>query len=222
MRPRSLPVPLAPEGLPFLLPPAIVAVAILPLGGGWSVAAGVLLLLAALVAWFFRDPERTAPDGPGLIVSPADGRVMRVGPAEPSFEAPPGLTQAVTIFLGIQDVHVNRSPASGRIETVCYRPGSFVAAFREEASRGNERNEVALATPDGPVAFRQVAGAVARRIVFHRSPGDAVERGERVGMIRFGSRVDIFLPPSFRVEVAPGRKVRAGETILARLAAACP
>jgi phosphatidylserine decarboxylase len=208
-------LPLAPEGLPFLLPPAIVGIALLLPGGWWAAGGIAFLLLAAFVTFFFRDPERRIPDGPGLVVSPADGKVMRVGEAEPSLEPPPGLPQVVTIFLSALDVHINRSPASGRIESVSYRPGSFRAAFNEEASRGNERNEVVLEGGEGRLAFRQVAGVLARRIVFRRSPGDEVRRGERVGMIRFGSRADVFLPEGYVLKVEAGQRVRGGETVLA-------
>jgi len=215
MRRPPLRLPLAPEGLPFILPAAALGFLLLVPGGGWAIAGGAALALAILFAVFFRDPTRMVPAEPGLVVSPADGRVMRAGPVEPSDEAPEGLVQVVTIFLGLMNVHVNRSPVSGRIERVSYRRGGFVPAYREEASRGNERNEVVVAGADGVVAFRQVAGVVARRIVFRRSPGDRVERGERVGLIRFGSRVDVFLPAGFAPRVGPGQRVRGGESVLA-------
>jgi phosphatidylserine decarboxylase len=212
---RPLRPPLAPEGWPFVLPAAVAGILLLIPGWPWAAAGLLFLVFAGFCTVFFRDPERRVPSGPGLVVSPADGRVLHAGPASPLHEAPEGLTQTVSIFMGLLDVHVNRAPASGRIESVSHRPGRFLAAWREEASRGNERNDVLMAGGEGRIAFRQVAGLVARRIVFRRSPGESVDRGERVGMIRFGSRVDVFLPPGWSVRVAPGQRVRAGETVLA-------
>lgn len=167
-----------------------------------------LFTAAAFCLYFFRDPEREIPAG-DVAVSPADGRVVAVR-AEDA-----GLTR-VSIFLNIFDVHVNRSPIAGRITEVKHRKGRFLAASREEASEQNEQNTVVVEGEGTRVRFKQIAGLIARRIVFYRKPGDVVEAGERVGLIKFGSRVDVFLGPEWRVEVHEGQRVKAGSSILAQ------
>jgi phosphatidylserine decarboxylase len=174
--------------------------------------AGTLLVLGLFCAFFFRDPERTTPDGPGLVVSPADGKV--VGILQPA-DGPlgPGSTQ-ISIFLSIFDVHVNRTPISGRIERVEYNKGEFLPAFDDKASLRNEQNSVVVRDGDRRVAFKQIAGLIARRIVFRKQVDDAVTRGERVGLIKFGSRVDVFFPPGSTLRVKRGDRVQAGASVL--------
>jgi phosphatidylserine decarboxylase len=170
-----------------------------------------LFLAAAFCAWFFRDPERPIPAGP-VAVSPADGRVMCVA-AEGERHT------RISIFLNIFDVHVNRSPVSGVISDITYKPGRFLAASGEIASTQNEQNIITVRTGDGTaVVFKQIAGLIARRIVCTKRPGDPVQAGERIGLIKFGSRVDVIFGPEWRVEVAPGARVTAGSSILARRA----
>ncbi len=172
----------------------------------------VLLVLGAFVLYFFRDPERTLPADPATIVSPADGRVMVV--VREAEGANSG--QRISIFLSIFDVHVNRAPVAGRITNIQYRQGRFYAAMRGRASQENEQNVFHVASEHGEVIFKQIAGWVARRILCWKSVGDAVTRGERVGMIRFGSRVDIWLPDTAEILVRPGQRVAGGSSILAR------
>jgi phosphatidylserine decarboxylase len=170
-----------------------------------------LFLLGAFCAWFFRDPERLVPAGP-VAVSPADGRVMRVVQEGDRHTR-------ISIFLDIFDVHVNRSPISGVITDITYKPGQFFVASREVASAENEQNIVTVRAEDGTkVVFKQIAGLIARRIVCTKNVGDIVQAGERVGLIKFGSRVDVVLGPEWRVEVSPGARVTAGSSILARRA----
>jgi phosphatidylserine decarboxylase len=167
-----------------------------------------LYLLAAFCLYFFRDPERTAPAGP-VAVSPADGKIVAIRRGEAG--------QAhVSIFLNIFDVHVNRSPIAGTITDVRYRRGRFLPANREEASVQNEQNSVTVEGNGTRVGFNQIAGLIARRVVFHKKPGDVVALGERVGLIKFGSRVDVFLGPEWELEVREGHRVKAGASVLAR------
>ncbi len=182
---------------------------------GWLASpwfAAPLVAAALFTLYFFRDPEREVPAGPGLVVSPADGRVVDVRPVE--HEGRP--STRVSIFLSPLDVHVNRSPCEGRIREVHYSPGRFHAAWRQEASVENERNTVSLETPGGEVIFKQIAGVLARRVVFWKKPGETVARGERVGLMKFGSRVDVLLGPDWELAVEPGQRVRGGTSILAR------
>ncbi len=166
-----------------------------------------LYILAAFCIYFFRDPDRAIPSGP-VAVSPADGKVVAVQP-----EA--GATR-VSIFLNVFDVHVNRSPIAGRITEVRYQRGRFLVASREEASAQNEQNTVCVEGEGTRVVFKQIAGLIARRIIFYKKPGDAVGRGERVGLIQFGSRVDILLGPEWEIQVRRGDRVHAGSSVLAR------
>ncbi len=178
---------------------------------GWAVAGAVLLALAVAVAGFFRDPERVPPDADGVVVSPADGKVVEVG--EPS-----GGGRRLSIFLSPLDVHINRAPMRGRVSDVNYQAGHFFAAYKGKASEENERNAVELVDDAGrTLRIVQVAGFLARRIVCYVSPGDSLQKGQRFGMIMFGSRVDLHLPEDAEIEVVPGQRVRGGETIVARL-----
>jgi phosphatidylserine decarboxylase len=162
---------------------------------------------------FFRDPERRSPHGPDTIVSPADGTILSIGAAT---EAPPGASRRISVFMSVFNVHVNRAPVSGLLADYAYCPGRKLAAFAEKASHENEQNLITVASSKGRVAFKQIAGAIARRIVFYPRPGAALERGERVGIILFGSRVDLFVPDGAEILVQKGDKVKAGMTGLAR------
>ncbi len=172
------------------------------------------ILLAVYMGWFFRDPDRIPPDDRGAVISPADGRIVFSGDCPPGIWSPePG--KMVSVFMWIFDVHVNRAPVSGKVISVRYNPGRFLAANVEKASLENEQNGVVLETAEGRrVSYVQIAGLVARRIVCSLSEGETVRRGQRVGMIRFGSRVDVLLPASAILRVRKGDRVRAGESIL--------
>ena len=198
------------DGYKFALPPFVLG--LLALVPGWYWLAGILLLLGAFVLYFFRDPERTIPSDPSIIVSPADGHVMEV--LDEPLEGQPG--QRISIFLSVFDVHVNRSPVAGTIRRIEYRKGRFYAAMRGRASAENEQNMFRIASPQGDVVFKQIAGWIARRILCWKSEGDQVARGERVGMIRFGSRVDVWVPPGVEILVRRGQKVAGGSSVLAK------
>jgi phosphatidylserine decarboxylase len=170
--------------------------------------AAPLFLIAAFCLFFFRDPDRDVPDG-AVAVSPADGKVVAIRQEAPTLNR-------ISVFLNIFDVHVNRSPVAGRIKDVFYKKGRFLVASREEASTQNEQNLVVIDAGGSEVAFRQIAGLIARRVVFSKKPGESVEKGERVGLIKFGSRVDVLLGPEWDIQVRPGMRVRAGSSILAR------
>ena len=198
-------------GYPFiggaLVPAAIAALARRP------ALAASLGLLGGFFAYFFRDPDRHVPQGEGLVVSPADGRVMIAGPSDGPW-APPGDWLQVTIFLSPVDVHVNRTPVEGRITRIDYRPGRFLPAY-DEGSNDNELNELWIDSHGRIVVVRQVVGILARRIVCRVVEGQQLTRGERIGLMKFGSRMDVFLPTDATLRVAVGERVMAGETILA-------
>jgi phosphatidylserine decarboxylase len=177
----------------------------------WNVAAVVLALLALFVFSFFRDPERVIPSEPGAVVSPGDGRVVVV--TEEEQEGRPG--KRVSIFLAVWNVHVNRSPAAGTITKMEYRPGKFLAAMRERASVENEQNVFTLSTEAGELVFKQIAGLIARRVVSWKKAGEKVARGERIGLVRFGSRVDLWVPKEAEIVVRVGQNVKGGSSILA-------
>ncbi len=170
--------------------------------------AAPLFVLAIFCLYFFRDPDRSIPSGP-VAVSPADGKVVAVKSDAPG-------TTRVSIFLNIFDVHVNRSPIAGKITQVRYQKGQFLVASKEEASSQNEQNTVTVDGNGTRVTFKQIAGLIARRIVFHKKPGDTVAAGERVGMIKFGSRVDVEFGPEWDILVRQGMHVSAGSTVIAR------
>ena len=176
------------------------------LAGAWF--ALPLWILAAFCLYFFRDPNRAIPPGP-VAVSPADGKVVAVKAEDP------GLNR-VSVFMSVFDVHVNRAPIAGRIVAVEYRKGSFHVASKEESSTGNEQNVVTLAGDGTTVVFKQIAGLIARRIVFRKQPGDRVAMGERVGLIKFGSRMDVLFGPEWEIAVRPGMRVTAGASVIAR------
>ena len=210
-------VSLAPEGVWIITlsgVTVVIAVIISLLSNGnqwlWFTAGATAWFLMALN--FFRDPARTSPEGNNIVVSPADGKVIFIGEATHSPLTPAG--QLVSIFMSPLNVHVNRAPFSGRIVSVEHRSGRFKSAFKEAASRENEHVEVIMDTTLGRLAFRQVAGFLARRIVFHPKSGDMLSTGERVGMIRFGSRVDLYLPDNVKLKTRIHDRVVAGETII--------
>jgi len=186
----------------FLVPLAIVALVAFALK--LTVLGLLLSALFAFVAFFFRNPERTIPSEPRAIVSPADGKVVRLERV--------GNVTKMSIFLSLFNVHVNRSPIAGRVEAVDYRPGKFLVAFNEKASSDNERNIVMVSDGRITIVFTQIAGIVARRIVFWKKVGDSVEKGELVGLIRFGSRVDVLFPAGTEATVAVGDRVKGGST----------
>ncbi|NDY41340.1 phosphatidylserine decarboxylase family protein [Dissulfurirhabdus thermomarina] len=215
MRPERVPV--AREGVPFVGAAALAAVVLAQLG--WQLPAVAALVVTAFVLYFFRDPERVVPAGQGLVVAPADGRVIQAGveAADPVGGEP---ARRVSIFMNVFDVHVNRAPVAGEVEAVVYRPGAVWPADRPRALLRNECCALRLRTAEGDrVTAVQVAGLVAQRIVCRAEPGDRLARGERFGLIRFGSRVDVYLPPGYAVEVKKGQRVTAGQSVLARRAA---
>ena len=203
-------VPIAREGWPFILPLlgiAILGLALMPIGGLFFLA------LAAFVGYFFRDPERAIPASAGLLLAPADGKIMAISPQPNEPERPSGTL--VSIFLSVFDVHINRVPMAGTVVDVRYQPGRFLPAFRSDASAANEQNIVTLQTGEAQVIVKQIAGILARRIVCRATVGDVLRAGQRFGLIRFGSRVDVVIPPQFTVHVSVGQRVRGGESILA-------
>ncbi len=207
-------IPVAAEGWPFILP--LAAATILCFAVGWKYPAWVLLVLTLFVLFFFRDPERAVPQGKGVVVSPADGKVIVI---KDVFE-PVYLKQEmkqVSIFLSVFNVHVNRSPVGGTVETVKYNPGKFLAAWDDKASLDNEQTAMVIASGKDRVLVKQIAGLIARRIVCYAKPGDSIKSGERYGLIRFGSRVDIFLPTDANVKVKLGDRVKGARDIIAEL-----
>lgn len=199
-------------GWPFLLGALLLALAGAGFGGRWWALPGAVLALVFL--FFFRDPERPLPADQALILSPADGRVMAVGPAGEG--APPGTWQQITIFLSPLDVHVNRAPFSGRVTRVQYKPGRYLPAYRPESGIHNEQSEVWVDHDGRTAVFRQVVGLLARRVVCRVQEGDALVVGQRVGVMKFGSRMDVFLPPGIPIQVKPSDRVVAGVTVLGR------
>jgi phosphatidylserine decarboxylase len=213
---HALPPP-HPAGRPFLLGGLIVIVLGLVVAH-WLAWIGLLFTLLCL--FFFRDPERVPPGRPGAVLAPADGRVVSVALGRLPAELGMGMASRwrVSIFLSVLDVHVNRVPADGTITRIAYRHGSFLNASLDKASDANERNAVALRMPDGrEIAVVQIAGLIARRIVCMLHEGDAVQAGARFGIIRFGSRTDLYLPEGVRPLVVEGQRMLGGETVIAEL-----
>jgi phosphatidylserine decarboxylase len=198
------------EGYKFALPPLVLGG--LALAARWQWPGTALVLAGLFVLYFFRDPDRAVPADPAAVVSPADGRVVEI--VEESLEGRRG--RRLSVFLSIWDVHVNRAPLAGRIERLEYRPGRFYAALRARASTENEQNVIYLETERGRIVCKQIAGWIARRVLCWKAEGDRVARGERIGMIRFGSRVDLWLPAEAEIAVERGQHVRAGASVLAR------
>jgi phosphatidylserine decarboxylase len=213
---RSQFVPIHPEGYPFI---GMFALASLFLFWLWTPLGWIGAVLTAWCALFFRDPVRVTPTGEGLVVSPADGRVSQIINAVPPAELKLGEVplSRVSIFMSVFDCHINRSPVAGRIERIAYKPGTFINADLDKASEDNERNSFVIATGPTRVGVVQIAGLLARRIVCFAREGAPVAAGERIGMIRFGSRVDVYLPEGVRPLVAAGQTAIAGETVIADL-----
>jgi phosphatidylserine decarboxylase len=211
---RGMLPPMHPAGRPFVLGAAVVSL-LLP-----RPARRLGLMLTATIAWFFREPVRVTPTRAGIAVAPADGTVSQVAAAIPPEELGLGTGEwtRVSVFLSIFDVHVQRVPVTGEVRRIAYRPGAFLSADLDKASEDNERNSVLLRTVDGhELVVVQIAGLVARRIVCQVSEGEKVTAGATYGLIRFGSRVDLYVPPGSRVLVEPGQRTIGGETVLAEL-----
>ena len=211
-------VPIRREGLVFVAIPLFIAVFA---GWFWQPVLWIGLIVAAWCAYFFRDPKRVTPIAGDLVVSPADGRISAVAIGVAPRELGLGETsrRRVSIFMNVFDCHVNRAPVAGRVTKIAYTPGKFVNADLDKASEGNERNGLVLDSAHGPIGVVQIAGLVARRIVCFAREGDTLAPGERIGLIRFGSRVDVYLPVAANVLVAEGQTAIAGETVIARFGA---
>ena len=203
---------MAKEGFPFIALFVIPALVFLALG--WWIAALLCVLLAAFMAFFFRDPERTCPVDDRIVVSPADGRVVMIARVDERVNDSPTQT---SIFLSPLDVHINRSPIAGEIVDVVYKPGAFHIASRDIASIENEQNIVTVRGEKLTIVFRQIAGVIARRIVLWKKKGDRVALGERVGLMKFSSRMDVILPAEIEVVVREGDRVVGGVSVLGRL-----
>src|SRR3954471_10247763 len=207
-------------GWPFITGPLVPAALAAGVGPRWAArwVALPLLGLSAYMALFFRDPDRrcdTTPPPDDEVLSPADGVVMVAGEPQPEV-APEGEWQQVSVFLSVVDVHVNRSPYHGEVVESSYRPGSFLAAYRRESAHRNERSELWLRDGDRTVVVRQIVGVLARRIVTRTGVGRRLATGERMGLMKFGSRMDVFVPRDCTVLVRVGQRVRGGETVIAR------
>ena len=215
MADRAVGVPFAKEGFPFIAVTA--GFTLIAVWLGWSAVAVATAISTLFVSWFFRNPPRVVPQGPGLVVSPGDGKVLAV---EEEFE-PRYLKERairISIFLNVFDVHINRLPCDGVIENVQYQPGLFLVASKPHATLQNEQNAVMIKTAEGAkVLCVQVAGLIARRIVWWVNPKDRAVRGERYGLIRFGSRMDTYVPAATLIKIAVGARVKGGETILGEL-----
>jgi phosphatidylserine decarboxylase len=209
-------MPLDPAGLPFIIGAFLLAV-IAGLTAGWGFATP-FVVIGAFFIFFFRDPDRSAPADAGddAVMSPADGRVLVAGRAAVE-TAPPGEWQQISIFLSPMDVHVNRVPVSGRVTRVTFMRGRFLPAYHHDAATANERSEIWLDHGGQTVVARQVVGILARRVVCRIEAGAQVRAGERFGIMKFGSRMDVFVPPSATLTVAVGQMVRGGETVIAVL-----
>jgi phosphatidylserine decarboxylase len=205
-------IPVVKDSWIYIIPVALAATVLFLLRS--LVAGSAALLILGLFFYFFRDPERKIPSGEGLVLAPADGKVVRISfPAEEEGEE--GIL--VSIFLSLLDVHVNRSPVNGVVSGVRYKKGSFHLAFLDEASQENEQNIISFAHGKDRITLKQIAGLIARRVVCWVKPSQAVEAGQRIGFIKFGSRVDLILPPGSKIEVHEGDKVKGGVNIIGRL-----
>jgi len=199
------------EGIPYIAVPIVLAVAAAILGF-WYVAA-FLFVVALFMAFFFRDPKRIPPSDTDVVVAPADGRVTRIESLAPDA----GSGTVISIFLPPLDVHINRSPITGKIVDVLYSPGKFLMATKEEASLVNEQNALTIQGDKITVVCKQIAGILARRVICWKRKGDNLSLGERFGMIKFSSRTDVLLPPNVRVTVKRGERVRGGITVIGRI-----
>lgn len=206
------PLRIAPQAWKFAAPLIIIAAILIYLGA--NLAGGSVLLLSAAILGFFRDPERATPKIPNSICAPADGRITAVEEIDCQ-DMPDGRAQRISIFLSLFDVHIQRAPVSGMVSAVERRSGRYGSAVRERSAAENQSNTVWINSDFGLIGVRQIVGMIARRIVCNAKEGDYLERGERYGLIQFGSRVDLLLPLDASVKAAPGQRVRAGETCLA-------
>lgn len=197
------------DGFRFALPPLILGIVLMVFRWWWG---AIFVALGLFVFYFFRDPERQIPSEPDAVVSPADGRVVEIVD-EPSGSRP---GKRISIFLSVFNVHVNRAPVGGQVCRLDYHPGTFMGAWKEKASTANEQNVITIATPAGEISCKQIAGWVARRILCWTQVGDEVRIGQRIGMIRFGSRVDLWLPADAEILVQRGQNVAGGATQIAR------
>lgn len=202
---------LAPEGYPYIIIFAATTIVALLLGGKWMVIAP--FVITVFMVYFFRDPEREIPEGEGLFVSPADGKIILI---KDVFEKEHLKTDVkeISIFMSPFNVHVNRAPCDGKIKNIQHNKGKFMAAYKDEASCKNENIEMTLKTKYGDILVRQVAGYVARRAVCRANIGNSLRRGERYGMIKFSSRLDVYLPKDTEIKVKLGDRVKAGETVI--------
>ena len=215
MTPKRGIIPIASDGWRFIIPLALLTVAAFFMS--W-ILGGIVLLITAFVTYFFRDPERDLPAGDDIAVSPADGKVIFIDEVDnPNF--PGGRAKKVGIFLSVFNVHINRVPLKGEVTDVRYSPGKFHNALFDKSSEENEHNVIALRTGWGYMEVKQIAGAIARRIVCHCEKGDKFERGQRYGLIRFGSRTEVCLPLETEIWVNLGDRVRGGATPIGRVAA---
>jgi phosphatidylserine decarboxylase len=207
---------IAPEGYPFIVFSLVVTVFVAFLGGNrWLII--LFALMTSFIIWFFRNPERYFQDEEKVLISPADGKVIKIENVEVDGTIS-GRFKKISIFMNVFNVHVNRSPYNGKIEAINYHEGKFFSANLDKASLDNERNEVSIRTEDGRIIWTvQIAGLIARRIVCWVKPGDNIRKGERFGLIRFGSRVDVYLPEDSKISIKLKDKVKAGQTILGYL-----
>lgn len=207
---------IAPEGYPFIVFSLVVTVFVAFLGGNrWLII--LFALMTFFIIWFFRNPERYFQDEEKVLISPADGKVIKIENVEVDGTIS-GRFKKISIFMNVFNVHVNRSPYNGKIEAINYHEGKFFSANLDKASLDNERNEVSIRTEDGRIIWTvQIAGLIARRIVCWVKPGDNIRKGERFGLIRFGSRVDVYLPEDSKISIKLKDKVKAGQTILGYL-----
>ena len=199
------------ESIPYILVPGLIGVAAAVLGF-WYVAA-FLFVITLFMVYFFRDPKRVPPSDPDVVVSPADGRVTRIGPSAAGTDAP----NVISIFLSPLDVHINRSPIPGKIIDMIYSPGKFLMATNEKASLVNEQNALTIQGEKITVVCKQIAGILARRVVCWKGKGDNLRLGERFGMIKFSSRTDVLLPANVKITVKEGQRVRGGTTVIGRI-----
>jgi len=204
-------IPVAVEGWPFIVPLAVLTVLLFVFG--WKNTAAVLFLLTLFIVFFFRDPERATPTGGNFIISPADGKVVVVRDIYEPIYLKQEVKQ-ISIFLSVFNVHVNRSPIAGTVEIVKYNPGKFHVALVDKASLDNEQTAMVITNGKYKILVKQIAGLIARRIICYAKPGDALKTGERYGLIRFGSRVDIFLPKDAEVRVKVGDRVKGARDII--------
>jgi phosphatidylserine decarboxylase len=204
-------IPVAAEGWPFIIPLAIVTTVLFAFG--WKNTALVSLVLTLFVLFFFRDPDRPIPEGKGIVVSPADGKVIVIKDIyEPTYLKQE--VKQISIFLSVFNVHVNRAPIGGAVEVVKYNPGKFHVASVDKASLDNEQTAMLIASGKDKILVKQIAGLIARRIICYARPGDTIKTGERYGLIRFGSRVDLFLPKTAEIKVKLGDRVRGAQDVI--------